>query len=234
VPAISPPLPSADDSAARAVLRDGSVVQLRLTEPSDHSALARFFHELSQESRRRRFFGFAEPSREILTRFCDSRDLLRSATLLALRVADVDLRPIAVGSYFSTGTKSAEVAFAVADDFHGKGLGTMLLECLAAIAGANGFQLFDAMTLPENTAMLEVFHESGFEIRSTSERGCVNVQLSIDPTGASVNAAERRDALATVASLRPLMEPLRSPSSEHRGRPGASAGVCCARSRPPV
>ena len=55
--------------------------------------------------------------------------------------------------------------------------------------------------------MLEVFHESGFEIRSKSERGCVNVQLSIDPTGASVNAAERRDALATAASLRPMLEP---------------------------
>jgi acetyl coenzyme A synthetase (ADP forming)-like protein len=207
VRAISPPLPSADDTASRAVLRDGSVVQLRLSEFSDHAALVRFFHELSAESRRLRFFGIAEPSDEIVTRFCDSRDPARNVTLLALRLADGDLKPIAVGSYFSTGDATAEVAFAVDDRFHGKGLGTMLLERLAAIAGAHGFKRFEAMTLADNAAMLEVFHESGFEIRSKTDRGCVNVQLSIDPTGASVNAAERRDALATAASLRPLLEP---------------------------
>jgi acetate---CoA ligase (ADP-forming) len=205
--ALSPPLPAADDTASRAVLRDGSVVQLRMAAPSDHQALTRFFHELSPESRRLRFFAIAEPSDELLTRFCGSTDLSRNATLLALRLDGGDLRPIAVGSYFSTADAAAEVAFAVDDRFHGKGLGTMLLERLAAIAGAHGFKRFEATTLAENAAMLEVFHESGFEIRSKSDRGCVNVQLSIDPTGVSVTAAERRDALATVASLRPLLEP---------------------------
>src|SRR5262245_6966272 len=178
-----------------------------MAAPADHQALARFFHQLSPESRRLRFFAVAEPSDELLTRFCDSTDLSRNATLLALRLDGADLRPIAVGSYFSTGDATAEVAFAVDDRFHGKGLGTMLLERLAAIAGGNGFKRFEATTLADNAAMLEVFHESGFEIRSKSDRGCVNVQLSIDPTGASVKAAERRDALATAASLRPLLEP---------------------------
>jgi acetyl coenzyme A synthetase (ADP forming)-like protein len=207
VRAISLPLPAADDTAARAVLRDGSVVQLRIAAPSDRPALTRFFHELSPENRRLRFFSVTEPSDELLTRFCDSSDLSRNATLLALRLDGGDLRPIAVGSYFRTGDATAEAAFAVDDRFHGKGLGTMLLERLATIAGAHGFKRFEAMTLSDNAAMLEVFHESGFEIRSKSDRGCVNVQLSIDPTGASVNAAERRDALATAASLRPLLEP---------------------------
>jgi GNAT superfamily N-acetyltransferase/predicted CoA-binding protein len=187
--AVSPPLPAADDTVSRAVLRDGSVVQLRMAAPSDHQALTRFFHELSPESRRLRFFAITEPSDDLLTRFCDSTDLSRNATLLALRLDGGDLRPIAVGSYFSTGDATAEVAFAVDDRFHGKGLGTMLLERLATIAGAHGFKRFEATTLTENAAMLEVFHESGFEIRSKSDRGCVNVLLSIDPTGASVNAA---------------------------------------------
>jgi GNAT superfamily N-acetyltransferase len=164
--AVSPPLPAADDTASRAVLRDGSVVQLRMAAPSDHQALTRFFHELSPESRRLRFFAISEPSDVLLTRFCDSTDLSRNATLLALRLDGGELRPIAVGSYFSTGDATAEVAFAVDDRFHGKGLGTMLLERLAAIAGAHGFKRFEATTLTENAAMLEVFHESGFEIRS--------------------------------------------------------------------
>jgi acetate---CoA ligase (ADP-forming) len=205
VRAISPPLPSADDTAARAILRDGSVVGLRLTQPSDHAALARFFHEMSPESRRMRFFGLAEPPDELLTRFCESSDLSHNATLLALGLADGDLRPIAVGSYFSIGATTAEVAFAVDDHFHGKGLGTMLLERLATIAGAHGFTRFEATTLHDNAAMLELFHESGFEIRSKSERGCVNVQFSIDPTGASVKAAEGRAAMATAASIHSML-----------------------------
>ena len=96
--AVSPPLPAADDTASRAVLRDGSVVQLRMAAPSDHQTLTRFFHELSPESRRLRFFTIAEPSDALLTRFCDSTELSRNATLLALRLDDGDLRPIAGGS----------------------------------------------------------------------------------------------------------------------------------------
>ena len=74
------------------------------------------------------------------------------------------------------------MAFAVDDRFQGKGLGTILLERLAAIATTHGFRRFEAATLPENAAMLEVFHESGFEIRSKSESGTIDVQLSLSPT----------------------------------------------------
>jgi len=204
---ISTTLPASEDASNRAVLRDGTVVQLRLTQKDDHAAVAQFFHELSPESRRKRFFAIAEPSGPIVERFCDSSRLEQAATLVALRLLDGTLRPIAIGSYFRTSGAMAEVAFAVDDRFQGKGLGTVLLERLAAIASANGFTRFEAVTLSDNAAMLDVFRESGFEIRSVSERGCVNVQLALDATDRSVVAAERRDALAAATSLRPLLEP---------------------------
>ena len=206
--AVSPPLPAADDTASRAVLRDGSVVQLRLAAPSDHRALTRFFHELSPESRRRRFFSLAEPSDELLTRFCDSTDLSRNATLLALRLDDGELRPIAVGSYFSTGDATAEAAFAVDDRFQGKGLGTMLLERLAAIAARARLQAVrgdDARRKHGDARGLSrIGLRDPIEVRSRLRRTC---NCRSTPTGASVAAAERRDALATAASLRPLLEP---------------------------
>jgi acetate---CoA ligase (ADP-forming) len=205
--AMSPPSPASEASADRAVLRDGSVVQLRLAVPADHEVLGRFFHDLSLESRRRRFLAIAEPSNAILDGFCTSTDSSKAATLLALRLVDGELRPIAVGSYFKVDASSAEVAFAVDDHFQGKGLGTVLLERLATLASANGFTRFEAVTFSDNAAMLEVFRESGFEIHSKPDHGCVNVQLSLDPTSRSNAAAERRDALATTASLRPLFEP---------------------------
>src|SRR3954468_12169964 len=93
-------LSAMDDLADRAVLRDGSVVLLRLATPADHAMLARFFHDLSLESRRRRFLGFAEPSDKLLDSFCTQADVSESATLLAMRLVDAEMRPIAVGSYF--------------------------------------------------------------------------------------------------------------------------------------
>ena len=200
-------LPSTEDAADRAVLRDGSVVQLRLATAGDRDELARFFHGLSFESLRRRFFGPAEPSAKVLDSFCMVADPAQSATLLALRLVDGALRPIAVGSYFRIDASTAEAAFAVDDHFQGKGIGPVLLDRLAALAATHGFIRFEAVTLTDNAAMLDVFHESGFEIHSKTDHGCVSVQLSLDPTSRAVAAAERRDALATVASLRPLLEP---------------------------
>jgi acetate---CoA ligase (ADP-forming) len=202
-----PLLPSADDLADRAVLRDGSVVTIRATEPADHDALRRFFHDLSIESRRRRFFSLAEPADSLIDRLCDSHDPGRALTLLAIRSVDGEPRPIAVGSYFAESAAAAEAAFAVDDRFQGKGLGTVLLERLAAAAAAQGILRFEAMTLPENAAMLDVFHESGFEIRSKADFGAVTVQLSLSPTRDTIAALDRRNALATVASLTPLFRP---------------------------
>src|SRR6185295_3126042 len=72
-----------------------------------------------------------------------------------------DVRPVAIASYFAEHARVAEVAFAVAEDFQGKGLATMLLERLAVLASQYGFEKFQASTLADNAAMLEVFRDSG-------------------------------------------------------------------------
>src|SRR5947209_2124203 len=107
--------PAVDQTPSRVILRDGTVAIVRVTGPSDHDALRRFFHELSSESRRRRFFSFADPGEVLLDSFCDSGDPSRQTTLVALRQMDGELRPIAVGSYLDLGNGSAEAAFAVSD-----------------------------------------------------------------------------------------------------------------------
>jgi acetate---CoA ligase (ADP-forming) len=202
---VSPP--AIDQTPSRVILRDGTIALLRVTTPDDRDALRRFYHDLSPESHRRRFFSLAAPTEALIDSFSDSANPSRQATLVALRQVEGELRPIAVGSYVDLGKRAAEAAFAVADGFQGKGLGTTLLERLATLAAANGFVRFEAMVLPENHAMLEVFQESGFEIRSRSESGCITVLLSLSPTSESVAAAERRQAIATVASMHPLMTP---------------------------
>ena len=205
---LAPAPPALDDpTTPRLVLRDGSVATVRRSTPDDREAMRRFFHDLSPESRRRRFFTAAEPNDALVDRLCDSADGRRSLTLVAVRQAGSETRFIAVGSYFATSADTAEAAFAVDDRFQGKGLGTELLERLAAIAASHGFQRFDATTLMDNHGMLEVFRDSGFELRSKSAPGVVDVALTLRQTADGVLSSERRHRQATVASLRPLLEP---------------------------
>jgi GNAT superfamily N-acetyltransferase len=168
----------------RAELRDGSVAALRVTRPADRNALRRFFHELSPGSRQHRFFSLAEPAETLIDSFCDSSDPTRQATVVALRLENEGLRPVAVASYLDLGNGVAEAAFAVADAIQGKGLGTILLKRLAKLAAANGFKRFNAIVLYDNTAMLDVFRASGFQIGSKTQHGVVTVALALAPHAA--------------------------------------------------
>ena len=136
-----------DPASDRLVLRDGSVATVRTSMPADRDALRRFFHQLSPESRHRRFFSTAEPPDRVIDRFADSSNPADAMTLIASRHSDDAVRPIAVASYTAGTDRSAEAAFAVADEFQGKGLGTALLERLAAIGAEQGFRWFDATPL---------------------------------------------------------------------------------------
>ena len=205
---LAPSPPAHDDPGTpRLVLRDGSVATVRRSTADDRDAMRRFFHELSPESRRRRFFTAAEPTDTLVDRLCDSADERRNVTLVAVRQTGTDTQFIAVGSYLATSAVAAEAAFAVDDRFQGKGLATELLERLASIAADHGFRRFDATTLEDNRAMIEVFRDSGFEVRSKSAPGVMEVTLSLRPTADGVVSAETRHRRATAASLRPMFEP---------------------------
>jgi acetate---CoA ligase (ADP-forming) len=123
-------------------------------------------------------------------------------------IAEVRGNVVAVGQYDrSPGDEEAEVAFAVDDDHHGLGLGTLLLEHLAAIARGYGIKRFVAVTLGENRAMLEVFRNVGFAPKMSREAGEVQVALDIAPSPAAVAAADERDRLAVVHSMARLLQP---------------------------
>jgi hypothetical protein len=80
------PLPAVDDlTVHRLVLRDGSVASVRPAGPSDREAMRRFFHELSPESRRHRFFIAGEPPEAVIDRFCIAADPAQTLTLVACR-----------------------------------------------------------------------------------------------------------------------------------------------------
>jgi acetate---CoA ligase (ADP-forming) len=206
---ITPPLPAGDHiDSPRLVLRDGTVASVREVTASDREAIRQFFHDLSPESRRKRFFTPAEPSESLLERMADSSDPHRALSLIVHRLQSANhLLPVAIASYIAINPTVAEVAFAVDDRFQGKGLSTLLLERLAVRAAQNGFEKFQASTLADNMPMLEVFRDSGFAIRSRTSAGVVELQLSLTPSAEGVRSAEHRDRLSTAASLVPMLTP---------------------------
>jgi acetyl coenzyme A synthetase (ADP forming)-like protein len=207
VPSCPAPLSSPDTTEPDFLtLRDGSTVGVHIAGRDDGEALAEFFRRLSPESRWRRFFSLTLPRPELIASLCVS-DPRSGLTLVATRVQDGERRILATGSYLARGERTAEVALAVADGFHGKGLGTLLLERLALVAVRHGFTHFWAVSQADNQAMLEVFRESGFALTERPEHGEVEVDLTLAPTEAGLARLEMRHRVATVASLSPFFRP---------------------------
>ena len=95
----------------------------------------------------------------------------------------------------------------MADEHQGRGIGTRLLEQLAARAAEVGIERFVASVLPDNRAMVGVFEAAGFELTRTLEGGELEVQFPIASTERYREHVEARDHEAVVASLRPFFEP---------------------------
>jgi acyl-CoA synthetase (NDP forming)/N-acetylglutamate synthase-like GNAT family acetyltransferase len=201
--------PTYQDSveSGRLILRDGSTAFIRLSEPGDRDALREFFHQLSPLSKRRRFFSSADPAETLLERQCDSSNPRSQLTLIVSRIVGGESRIIATGSYMARDETSAEVAFAVDDEFQGKGLGGLLLERLALLAARHGFVRFWALTRVENQLMLETFRQSGFPLHSRVDDECVEIDFSVAPSEDSARRSAMRDRVFTTTSLRPFFRP---------------------------
>jgi acetyl coenzyme A synthetase (ADP forming)-like protein len=203
---VPPPYQDAAESG-RLLLRDGTIAEIRLARPEDQDAMRAFFERLSPDSRRRRFFAMVTPGPELIACLCTSANPRSALTLVVTRTGEDGPSLIATGSYHARDEQTAEVAFAVDDALHGKGLGTLLLERLALLAVRHGFTRFWAVTHADNRPMLDVFRESGFEVHEKLEGSDIEVDLSVIPSAKSVARLEMRDRIATTASLRPFFRP---------------------------
>ena len=102
-------------------------------------------------------------------RNCAPRSTTATATASLPSTGD-DGRIVAHAMYAGGGHDSVEVAFAIAEELAGQGLGTLLLAHLAEAAAACGYTQFHAEVLAENSRMLEVFRDSGFPVTFSAGR----------------------------------------------------------------
>ena len=190
-------------AAVDVILRDGSTLRLRAPAREDADALAAFFTGLSERSFYLRFHGIRPVDDDLVRHFLDP-DWQDRGVL----IGELDDRIVAVAEYMRLrDERAAEAAFAVADELQGRGIGTRLLERLAAIAAEQGIERFVAEVMPENRAMLGVFEGAGLEVTRELDGGEFEVRFPIAPTERFIRTRDERDHLAVTASLRPFFEP---------------------------
>lgn len=154
-------------------------VTIRAIRPDDGARIVRAFEALEPRSIYLRFFGpKRQLSAEEIRRVTDPDPARVAALVATVATADRGETIVGLGEYASSG-RSADIAFAVEDDYQGRGIGTRLFWLLARIARANGIVRFEADVLAENTPMLKVLRHSGLPRTETVENGVVHVTLAL-------------------------------------------------------
>jgi acyl-CoA synthetase (NDP forming)/RimJ/RimL family protein N-acetyltransferase len=188
---------------ADVVLRDGSVAHVRPIVPHDADGLRRFHARQSAESIYLRFFA---PLKTL-----SDKDVVRFTEVdydwrVAL-VATLDGEIIGVARYDRLDATTAEVAFHISDAHQGNGVGSVLLEHLAAIGQERGVAKFTADVLPQNRKMIQVFTDAGYEVSYHFDDGVIEVAFTIEPTAQSqavrLSREHRADALSVRSALFP-------------------------------
>lgn len=186
------------------VLGDGSTALLRPIRPDDADALQAFHRRQSSDSRYYRYFSpKPELSAAELTRFTTVDFVDRAAFVL-------EDHGVFIGwaSYERLKNRTdAEVAFQVDDAHRGKGIATLLLEHLAAVARENGIDQFTAQTLADNRSMLAVFAKAGWPLHRRFDSGVIDVDFPLVDTADFVDSVERREHRADSRAVARLLMP---------------------------
>jgi acyl-CoA hydrolase/GNAT superfamily N-acetyltransferase len=158
--------------------KSGLDVLLRPVKISDEPLLKDFFYSLSDNSLYRRFISVRKDMpHERLQQFV-AIDYTQQLVILAIISQGEKEIIVGVGEYaLIEKAHTAEVGFAVRDEYQNKGVGIELLSTLTYLAKRQGLLGFFAEVLLENRAMLHLFEKMGFDIKKRREEGVYELQM---------------------------------------------------------
>ena len=196
-------------AASYALLSDGSTVEIRPARPEDADDIRLMHQQMSPDNAYFRFFSFSPqaPEREAV------RLTRPEGPDHAALLARLDGNLIGVASYEPTRRPGvAEIAFAVSDEMHGRGVATLLLEHLVSLARQRRLTAFAAETLPENLSMQRVFADAGLPVERQFADGVIELTMPLPGHDGVrldryLDAVADRASTADVASLRRLLQP---------------------------
>jgi len=161
-------------------LPNGRIVEIRALKPEDRADLVAAVDRSSAQSLYLRFFAPKKGLTEGELAYFLKVDFVNHVALAA--VLQEAGKPVIAGGgrYVILRPGTAELAFAVIDEYQGQGIGAALMRHLIAIARDAGVRELVADVLSDNLSMLRVFEKSGLPFRSTREAGVVHVALRLD------------------------------------------------------
>jgi acyl-CoA synthetase (NDP forming)/GNAT superfamily N-acetyltransferase len=199
-----------------ALLADGTTVEIRPAGPDDFGAVKAMHEALSPDNTYLRFFNLSRTAAGTEARRICRAPSPDQVALLALADGEV----AGCASYVTVGQRipgrqsdTAEIAFAVADHMHHRGIATLLLEHLVSYARSHQITRFVAETLSENRAMLNVFADAGLPMDRHVEDGVFEMTFPLPAAAATTSADSYLDAVAEregraeTASLRHVLAP---------------------------
>lgn len=174
----------AQDYSATDKLKDGTAVTIRAIRPDDKDRFVRAFKNLERESVYTRFFHYKSDLMEEELKAATEVDFESTVALVVtIPASGGDETVIGAGRDVlydpPNALRGAEIAFAVEEDYQGRGIASRILRHLIHIAQEKGVSQFEADVLSENRAMVALFVRSGLPMNRHVEEGVVHVTLSL-------------------------------------------------------
>jgi nucleotide-binding universal stress UspA family protein len=176
------------------------VVRIRPIGPADKDALRGTYERMSPESRYRRFFAAAPELSESMVVYFTEVDHHDHEALIALDAGGDDLVGVSRFVRSPDDPEIAEVAIAVVDAWHGRGLGRALLERLAGRARQEGIRRFSATVLSDNPRAIRVVSSLG-ECERSRDGAYMELRVELPARrgiGTSLNRLLRETATGSV------------------------------------
>lgn len=194
-------------------LRDGTRVLIRPIRPDDKDLLRDGFQRLSPQSRYRRFLAPVTELSEGQLKYLTEVDYVDHFAWIAVR-AERPQVGLGVARYVRIKQEPAvaEAAVTVADEYQGRGLGTLLVALLALAARAAGIRMFRAYLLQDNLPMRELLEQLGAHTHQDSP-GVVRMDVPLDPEQLPDSPAARVLRAVAADLVGPVGWPFESPKS---------------------
>lgn len=163
-------------------LADGAELRLRPIRPEDGPLLAEGFTRLSPESRFLRFFSPLDHLSATQLRYFTEIDYVdHFAWVATVATPDNPALGVAVARYIRSrdDAGAAEAAVAVADDHHRRGIGSIMLEALAAVALTRGITAFHLLVRSDNHAMIAAMHDMGAALAPNDDASILRFVLDL-------------------------------------------------------
>ena len=166
-------------------MKDGGHVNLRPIRPEDEPMMVRFHETLSERSVYLRYFHLMNleqrTTHERLTRICFI-DYDREMALVAVKrnpeTGEGEI--LGVGRLMKIhGTREAEIAVLISDNWQGRGLGKELLSRLLVVAADDKLANVVADILPDNRGVMRICEKLGFSLKHSLDDDVVRAEFKL-------------------------------------------------------